>query len=45
MLKVNAAPIDNRNKDIDTLCFPDLFNKNKYGQFYGPEKKLQMQNS
>lgn len=40
MLKVNAAPIDNRNKDIDTLCFPDLFNEGKYGQFYSREKKI-----
>lgn len=40
MLKVNAAPIDNRNKDIDTLSFPDLFNESKYGQFYDREKKI-----
>lgn len=40
MLKVNAAPIDNRNKDKDTLCFPDLFNEGKYGQFYHREKKI-----
>lgn len=40
MLKVNAAPIDNRNKDLDTLCFPDLFNEGKYGQFYDRETKI-----
>ncbi|KAF8770996.1 hypothetical protein HNY73_018460 [Argiope bruennichi] len=34
MLKVNAAPIDSRDKDLDAKCFPDLYVEGKYGQFY-----------
>lgn len=40
MLKVNAAPIDNCNKDLDPLCFSYLFNEGKFGQFYDRETKI-----
>ncbi|KAF8792848.1 hypothetical protein HNY73_004397 [Argiope bruennichi] len=40
MLKVNAAPIDSRDKDLDVKCFPDLYVEGKYGQFYARQQKL-----
>lgn len=40
MLKVNAAPIDSRDKDLDVKCFPDLYVEGKYGQFYVRQQKL-----
>lgn len=31
MLKVNAAPINSRDIDLDVKCFPDLYAEGKYG--------------
>ncbi|KAI5733727.1 hypothetical protein M8J76_015236 [Diaphorina citri] len=40
MLKVNAAPIDSRERQIDVLCFPDLFVEGRFGQFHNRFVKL-----
>ncbi|XP_031785938.1 uncharacterized protein LOC116417348 [Nasonia vitripennis] len=32
MLQVSAAALDNRGKDLDLKCFPDLYPYGKYGQ-------------
>lgn len=40
MLKINAAPLDNRDTDIDVKCFPDLFVEGKCGQFCSRPVKL-----
>ncbi|XP_054266849.1 uncharacterized protein LOC128989020 [Macrosteles quadrilineatus] len=40
MLKVNEPPISHENKEIDVLCFPDLYPEGKFGQFHSRETKL-----
>ena len=33
MLKIQALPLDNREKDLDLLCFPDLYPFGPNGQY------------
>ncbi|KAI5726766.1 hypothetical protein M8J76_008082 [Diaphorina citri] len=40
MLKVNAAPLDSRDNNIDVKCFPDLFVEGQFGQFHPRSVKL-----
>lgn len=40
MLEVHANPYDNRAKDLDVKCFPDLFPTGKYGQ--GDERSVKL---
>ncbi|CAK1584070.1 unnamed protein product [Parnassius mnemosyne] len=40
MLKVNTAPIDARDKDLDVKCFPHLYVEGKYGQFHNRQQKV-----
>lgn len=43
MIKINAAPNHNLNKEIQTLCFTDIYAEGKFGEFYQREKRLQVQ--
>lgn len=40
MLKVNTAPIDARDKDLDVKCFSHLYVEAKYGQFHNRQQKV-----
>lgn len=40
MARVEAASIDNRDKDLDLKCFPHLFPEGKFGQWHERNVKL-----
>jgi len=40
MLKVQDMPLDNREKNLDLMCFPDLYPFGMYGQHETRQVKL-----
>ena len=40
LMKIKEAPLDNRQKHLDVMCFPVLFPDGHYGEFHPREHQL-----